>query len=345
VNPRYRIYAAVGLGGVVLLALVFHLLGSAGSSPAAAPVIKPKHPLTAAERRARQAPKQKVVRRRTATKVAKKAPAKAKAKPVAKAALAPPKVAKTNSATDGVPASLSSALAHHSVVVVSLVVPDAPVDEMAYAEAKAGAAQAGAGFVRISAASNDDVQALSTLVDTSADAGNRLLDSPAVLIFRQPHDLYVRINGYVDADTIAQAAANAAPASPIAPKTSALASAWVTKVNAACTKLSTRLASESFPSKQSDVLPFLRKLVGDVKTTVNEIRVLKPPPGKGVRVAAMLAAYDRMFATLDAELDAAQHRQFFKLHALQAKVTRDGALGDQIAAELGASTCSGATGG
>jgi hypothetical protein len=109
------------------------------------------------------------------------------------------------------PSELSAALASHSVVIVSLVVPDAPVDEMAYAEAKAGAAKAGAGFVRIDASNNDDVQALSTLVNTSADPGNRLLDSPATLVFRQPHDLYVRMNGYIDADTIAQAAANAAP--------------------------------------------------------------------------------------------------------------------------------------
>jgi hypothetical protein len=206
VNPRYRIYAAVGLGGVVLLLGGFMLLGRGTPQPAAAPVIKPLYG-------GKKAPAKKPgAKTAPAKKLAAKPAVKTKAK-LAKPAtpLAPPKVAKTNGATDGMPAELSAALAKHSVVVVSLVVPDAPVDEMAYAEAKAGAAQAHAGFVRIDASNNDDVQALSTLVNTSADAGNRLLDSPATLVFRRPHDLYVRMNGYVDADTVAQAAANAAP--------------------------------------------------------------------------------------------------------------------------------------
>jgi hypothetical protein len=204
VNPRYRIYAAVGLGGVVLLLGAFMLLGRGGSTPAAAPAtIKPLHPVTKGP--AKKAAK--AVRKTTVTRARAK---RTVVKP--KTPLAPPKVAKTDGATDGMPSALSAALANHSVVIVSLVVPDAPVDELAYAEAKAGAAKAGAGFVRIDASNNDDVQALSTLVNTSADAGNRLLDSPATLVFQQPHTLYVRINGYVDADTIAQAAANAAPA-------------------------------------------------------------------------------------------------------------------------------------
>ena len=42
---------------------------------------------------------------------------------------------------------------------------------------------------------------------------NRLLDAPAVLVFQKPHALYVRLNGYVDADTVEQAAVNAAPVS------------------------------------------------------------------------------------------------------------------------------------
>jgi hypothetical protein len=196
VNPRYRIYAAVGLGGVVLLLGAFMLLGRGSSEPTAAPVIKPLH----AVKKTKAATRPKV-KNAVGPKVT---PAKAKTP------LAPPKVAKTNSATDGMPAGLSAALATHAVVIVSVVVPDAPVDEMAFAEAKAGAAKAGAGFVRVDASDDDDVQALSTLVNTSADAVNRLLDAPATLVFRRPHDLYVRINGYVDADTIAQAAANAA---------------------------------------------------------------------------------------------------------------------------------------
>jgi hypothetical protein len=200
VSSRYRIYAVVGLGLALLLVVGFQILGRSSSSSAAPAPIRPLRDV-----------KKPVVHRAAANKVLRK-PATRTRVVHAKAALAPPKVAKkTDAATDGMPAELSAALSKHAVVVVSLVVPDAPVDELAYQEAKAGAAQAHAGFVRISASSNDDVQALSTLVGTSAQPGNRLLDSPAVLVFRQPHDLYVRINGYLDADTIAQAVANAAP--------------------------------------------------------------------------------------------------------------------------------------
>ncbi len=199
-NPRYRIYAAVGLGGALLLVVGFLFLGRGQSASSATPkVIKPLHPVKKTAR-PRPATKAKAKAVRTKVRTAK-----------AKHPLAPPAVAKTQSATDGMPATLSAALQRNSVVVVSLVVPGASVDELAYEEAKAGANRVGAGFVRISADSNDDVLALSTLIGSSADAGNRLLDAPAVLVFRRPQELYVRINGYIDADTVAQAAANAAP--------------------------------------------------------------------------------------------------------------------------------------
>ena len=335
-SSRYRIYAAVGLGLALLLVGGFQFLGPSSSSSAAPPITPLHHVKKTAAK--------PVVHRATAKRIVRK-PAARKRVVHAKAAVAPPKVAKkTDAATDGMPAELSTALSEHVVVVVSLVVPDAPVDEMAYQEAKAGAARAHAGFVRISASSNDDVQALSTLVGASAQPGNRLLDTPAVLVFRQPHDLYVRINGYVDADTITQAAANAAPIAPVQSGAGDLASAWVTKANAACTELHSQLVDESFPTNESDVLPFLRKLVDTVKATVDKIRAVKPPRGKEARVAAMLAAYDRLFKGVYAQLSAAQHHQVLKIAQLQTQVQRDSQLGDRIAAELGATACSG-TGG
>jgi hypothetical protein len=216
VNPRYRIYAAVGVGGVIVLLGAFMLLGGGGgSSNTAAPAIRPLHPVAKAKKAAaKKATVKKAVAKKATRKkaVAKKATRKkAVAKTTAKVPLAPPKAAaKTDPNRDGMPAGLSRALRTHSVVVVSLVVPGATVDQIAYQEAKAGAAKAGAGFVRIDATNNNDVEALSTLVDANAQPANRLLDAPAVLIFRRPQELYVRINGYIDAETVAQAAANAA---------------------------------------------------------------------------------------------------------------------------------------
>ncbi|MGN6430086.1 MAG: hypothetical protein ACTHNB_05035 [Gaiellaceae bacterium] len=188
-NERYRIYAAVGLAGVLVLFGGYLVLGRGASSSAAPAVhtIKPLHPH-------------------------------------AKVALAPPKVASKTTANakapkrhpsvvGGVPTPLANALKHHSVVVVALVSPSSAVDRLTLAEAKAGASYAHVGFVSISVSRNAQVQALSTLAGASADPQNRLLDAPAVLVF-QKRTLYVRLNGYVDADTIEQAAVNAASVQP-----------------------------------------------------------------------------------------------------------------------------------
>jgi hypothetical protein len=188
-NERFRIYAAVGLAGILVLAGGYLVLGR-GASSSAAPavhVIKPLHPHAKAE---------------------------------ANVALAPPKLAgkatvkRHPAVVGGVPTPLAEALEHHAVVVVALVSPDSSVDRLTLAEAKAGAAQAHAGFASISVSRNAQVQALSTLVGPSADPQNRLLDAPAVLIFQKPRTLYVRLNGYVDADTIEQAVVNAASVQP-----------------------------------------------------------------------------------------------------------------------------------
>jgi hypothetical protein len=185
-NERYRIYAAVGLAGVLVLFGGYLVLGRGASSSAAPAVhtIKPLHPHAKA-----------------------------------KVALAPPNVAskapkRHPSVVGGVPTPLANALKHHSVVVVALVSPSSAVDRLTLAEAKAGASYARVGFVSISVSRNAQVQALSTLAGASADPQNRLLDAPAVLVFQKPRTLYVRLNGYVDADTIEQAAVNAASAQP-----------------------------------------------------------------------------------------------------------------------------------
>jgi hypothetical protein len=191
-NERFRIYAAVALTGLFVVGGgLFFISHSSSSSAASVHQIKPLHP-------------------HARTRVA----------------LAPPKVTMTKAQTKaskrlgrrpavvaGVPTPLADALKRHSVVVLALVAPNSQVDGLTLAEAKAGAADAHAGFATIDVGNNAQVEALSALLGTSADAQNRLLDAPAVLVFQKPQALYVRLNGYVDASTVEQAAVNAAPAS------------------------------------------------------------------------------------------------------------------------------------
>jgi hypothetical protein len=187
-----RIVAAAA--AVALLALVggFLLLGgSTGSSSAAVKTIKPLHP----------------VKKHASASPMKKAPATAKN--VATAVKAKPK-RKTPAVIDGMPRSLALSLRSHSVVVVSLYTPGASVDSMATAEARHGAALAGAGFVSFNVADEKVVSPLSSLLTGAPTPADRVLDGPAVLVFAQPRNLFVRFNGFADRDTVAQAAANAA---------------------------------------------------------------------------------------------------------------------------------------
>jgi hypothetical protein len=134
----------------------------------------------------------------TASKTPKPTPTVAKPAPAPPAALQP---AKTETEQSGLPRAVVKELATGHVVVVSLYDPEAKIDDTALREATAGAALAGAAFVKVD-------------VTTSAiDGLNRrygVLQDPAVLVLRPPGDLIVRIDGFADRDTVAQAATNAA---------------------------------------------------------------------------------------------------------------------------------------
>jgi hypothetical protein len=184
---------------VAVLALVagFMLLGGGGSSQAAVKTIKPLHPVKKRTATAKAAKPAKTVK---ASAPPKKAPVKRVAKPKAH-----PRPA----VVDGMPAALAAALASHPVVVVSLFAPRSSVDELATAEARHGAALAGAGFVAFNVADEKLVSPLSSLLTGAPTAADRVLDGPAVLVFQRPRTLFVRLNGFADRDTVAQAAANA----------------------------------------------------------------------------------------------------------------------------------------
>ena len=111
----------------------------------------------------------------------------------------PPKVKPAMPAND-LPAAIRNALAANRVVVVALYDPAAKIDGAALAEAKAGAKLGDVAYVPI------DVR--SHAVD-SLNARYGAVQDPAVLVLRPPDSLVVRIDGFADKDTVAQAALNA----------------------------------------------------------------------------------------------------------------------------------------
>ena len=180
--PRLRVVAAVAGLAVLALGAGFFLLTRGQESSTAAPVTA-----------------QELVQRAAAKR---KAPAKAAPKavrtPKRTAARKPaPKPVNPN----GLPSSIASALGRNDVVVVSLYAPDLPLDDMALQEARAGAAAAGAGFVALNVLNESQSRPLAQKLG--------LLEDPAVLVFEGEGDLFVRLTGFADQQTVAQAATNA----------------------------------------------------------------------------------------------------------------------------------------
>jgi hypothetical protein len=113
-------------------------------------------------------------------------------------------------AKNGLPIALAKALHAHQIVVVSVFDPQSRTDSVSYAEARAGASEAKAGFVGISLLDSVAAGAL-----TTAQPGGGLLPSPGVLVYRRPDVLVYRIDGFADRDTVAQAAAASVTAAPM----------------------------------------------------------------------------------------------------------------------------------
>jgi hypothetical protein len=193
-SPPVRIAALVALLAAVLGGGAMMIMGR--SEPdAATPHVINRHPFG------------------TGAKAAKKAAAKPtpvatkpKPKPVAVTPKPAPKPVTPSVVTvalkAGLPAPLARAFGQHRVVVVSLYNPYSEVDGIAFAEARAGAALAGAGFVPLNVLSRAEVGKLTEMLG--------LLPDPGVLVYTRPGTLSIRISGFADKETVAQAAHNAA---------------------------------------------------------------------------------------------------------------------------------------
>ena len=120
-------------------------------------------------------------------------PAPAKPKPVLNPVVPP----------TGFPVAVDIALRQHAVVVVSLVLPGARVDELAAAEAEAGAKLGGAGFLALNVLNEGVARKLLTKLATAED--------PSLLVLKRSGEVVVELKGFVDRETVAQAAVSASP--------------------------------------------------------------------------------------------------------------------------------------
>lgn len=96
---------------------------------------------------------------------------------------------------------LEQALAQDPVVVVVFHTPGADLDATAVREARAGAATAGAGFLAVDVSREGAVAGLALEYE--------ILAAPTVLVIARRGGVRFAFEGYVDRETVAQAATNA----------------------------------------------------------------------------------------------------------------------------------------
>jgi len=197
ISPQIRILAVVGLLAAVGLGASLLVFGHGSSKKAAQAVTTHAKPAstTPATPRTHLTPTKTAqpAKHAAQTRVASRAHAK-KAKPAG---------FHGNRVYATLPQALQWQLAHHKVVVVSLYNPSSDVDAISVAEAHAGATDAGAGFLLVSVLDNKVAGILTALLP-----GGGLLPDLAVLVYRAPGDIAIRLDGFADRASVAQAATN-----------------------------------------------------------------------------------------------------------------------------------------
>jgi hypothetical protein len=218
ISPQVRVLALVGLLAALGLGASMLVLNRGGSSSEAAS----STPATSAPRThtaSASPPAAKPhVPARHATKPVNGPATKPVTAPVTKPATKPttrprhhvhkatkPAGFKGNPVYAQLPQALQWQLAHHKIVVVSLYNPGSDVDAISVAEAHAGAVEAGAGFLLVSVLDNKVAGILTALLPNGG-----LLPDPGVLVYRAPGEVALRLDGFADRASVAQAATNAA---------------------------------------------------------------------------------------------------------------------------------------
>jgi hypothetical protein len=189
-SPQVRIFALVAVLAAVGGMLFVY---TSGRGSTAEPELAAPLPAAAVAKPAKTPAVHKTPVAKAKPQVSK---AKAPAKPAPKKVV--PKIPPT-----GFPLAVDRALARHKVVVVSLVVPGSHVDELAAGEAKAGAKLGGAGYLALNVLNERVAHAVLTKLDG--------LKEPSLLVLTRSGAVVLALEGFVDRETVAQAAANAAP--------------------------------------------------------------------------------------------------------------------------------------
>ena len=133
--------------------------------------------------------------------------------------------------------ALDAQLLTHPLVVVSVYARNVATDDQAMEEAKAGAAEAGAGFVAFNAFDEKIARQLAGLL------GGNTPSNPEVLFFKRSRKLVFTLKGFADSQVVAQAARNAYPVS----------EPWVSNANRICTRFAVSLGEALTKAKSGNL--------------------------------------------------------------------------------------------
>ena len=185
----------------------------------------------------------------------------------------------------GLPSPVAHALASRPVVVVQLTSAADPVAQLAAAEAKAGAALAGAAYVQFGIDHDGGpVQTLTRLLGS-------LPDAPTSLVYARPATLSATFTGFNDKTIVEQAVASAletVPASARKSSASAAAPTWASQADLLCLQADEKLAKD--PKQVASVArDLLAGLAG-----------LTPPAGKAAQAKQLQSVLAKAYAMRDA---------------------------------------------
>ena len=194
VSAPVKIFALVGvLAAVVLGGGMMFLGGGVEAEPAAIVLPKKATAVPALPTKPAATPKPAAAKPKPKPVAAKPKPVQKPAKPVRAPLIA----------ANGLPYRVVSTLRRENVVVLALWGSGGKIDRLALDEAAAGAAAAGVGFVPLNVLqSNREAEALTLKLGV-------VLRAPTVLFFTGSGDLALRLDGFRDRETVAQAALDA----------------------------------------------------------------------------------------------------------------------------------------
>ena len=212
-SPAVKIFAIVGVVAALALGAGMFVLGGSQPSSSAADLptseeLRQKRRgaigaanVVAAGAATRHSKLDDAAAATAAPRTAKKAAPTPAAAPAAKPQAPKRAVKKPLVGPSGLPYEVDEALRRHRAVVVVLYSKDAPVDAITFREAEAGAGDAGAGFVGINVIEQRKGRPVAKQLG--------VVDTPVVLVYQRPRDVSLRIDGFTDRQTVAQAAHNA----------------------------------------------------------------------------------------------------------------------------------------